>query len=162
MKGTRLFAGGTAIVAVAAASYFLLRPHDKPAEREQESGVRDQRTPTPVPPLQPTTSHQPPSLNPQPSLGTIMGAQAQLSMRQPSRIAGRVRERGTGGASGAILVQLDTSEIRAGEQSANAAIRTAQAQADKARSGRDRATGESGLRILPQRESGMTQAQAHA
>ena len=159
MKGTRIFAGGTAIIAVVAASYFLLRPHDKPAEeRMQDSGVRDQQTPTPVP------AHS--TLNPQPStklnlLGTIMGTQAQLSARQPARIAAVYAKEGQAVQAGQVLVQLDTSEIRAGEQSANAAIRTAQAQVDKARSGRaaQMVKAASDITIA---QSGVTQAQAHA
>ena len=139
VKGTRLLAGATAIAAVAATSYFLLRPHDKPAgaqepQRGQDSGSRrqEQKVGSPTP----NTQHPTPSSPSLTLLGTIMGEQRQLSTRQPARIVGVYAKEGQAVQAGQLLVQLDTAEIRAGENSANAGIRLAQAQADKARSGR--------------------------
>ncbi len=166
VKGTRLLAGGTAIAAVAATSYFLLRPHEKPAgaqetQRGQESGVRSQEqqagiSPAKTEPL-PITNHLPPATIS--LLGTIMGEQRQLSVRQPARIVGVYAKEGQAVQTGQLLVQLDTSEIQAGEQNALAGIRLAQAQADKARSGRTAqlVKAESDIQVA---QTGIAQAQA--
>ena len=163
VKGTRLLAGGAAMAAVAATSYFLLRPHDKP-DSGQGTENRGQVSQPPATSRQsPITSKT--TLNPQPSplnlLGTVMaGAQEQLSVRQPARIVGVYVKEGQAVRVGQLLVQLDTAEVRAGELTAQAGIRAAQAQADKARSGRTAQLVKADSDITTA-QAGLTQAQAH-
>lgn len=150
--GVRLVLGLVGVAAIVTLAALLLRPHsserpsplqvvvpaDPPAARNSHVFRSD--------PSQNTLAADPATRLPAETGGrnslTLLGvvqssAQSTLSTRLPARIAAVYVREGEQVPRGRFLVQLDSTEIRSQEQTAQAGVAAAQAQVRKARSGRE-------------------------
>ena len=140
--------GGAAILAVVVLAAALLRPHEATAHHEAAAPSPDAHAIQPSDAsLQKPTSKSQNSNTPITLLGTLLpGAQATLSVRQPSRIMAVLVKEGQAVRKGQLLAQFDASDVVPQQQSAQAGVRAAETQVDKARAGRQAQARQSQLR----------------
>jgi multidrug resistance efflux pump len=130
--------GGAAVLAVVVLAAALLRPHEATARRgtaappPETSNVQASDAP-----IQNSKSKTQNPTGPITLLGTLLpGAQASLSVRQPSRIVAVLVKEGQPVRKGQLLAQFDTSDVLPQQRSAQVGVRAAETQVDRARAGR--------------------------